>query len=516
MNNPGNDGRSRWWRISSNDDNEGDFINKQALDSNFGIIYSNAGNGKVRAYHNWDNFGPGSQGEIKDTYLIDNLGSNISALTVSPFQTQSSTLFAGNDNGALWKITNAQNPNTQTKEQIRWDEFSGSISDIEFGEDEKHIFVTFYNYGVESIFYSDDGGENWSKKEGNLPDLPVYNILQSPLDKDEVIIGTELGVWFTNNFSAENPSWNQANSGMKDVRVTDMDLRKGDNKVFISTYGLGIYSGIFQDTEPTFTMNSSTKSLEILVGEKKSFDVDYKVYNNFNEEIVFSLEGAPENSNVIYDPAKKLVVNSDGKLKVELKIDQNSDVGSYDLTLKAASTSKSRELKINLKVTSDIDNDGVLYDVDNCPNTANADQSDFDGDGIGDVCDDDVDGDGVLNSVDTCPDTPNGEQVDDYGCSITNNSNGVLYGYEDNEKSLYKVDTNDGSLTKVIELDYNIDSNLVYDSSSNHIIGSTEKDSGGSVVSLIKVDLTNNTVSYPDFQYTSSGQRITDLVIDYE
>ena len=70
MNNPGNDGRSRWWRISSNDDNEGDFINKQALDSNFGIIYSNAGSGKVRAYYNWDNFGPGSQGQIKDTYLI--------------------------------------------------------------------------------------------------------------------------------------------------------------------------------------------------------------------------------------------------------------------------------------------------------------------------------------------------------------------------------------------------------------------------------------------------------------
>jgi len=388
MNNPGDDGRSRWWRISSNDDDEGDFINKQALDSNFGIIYSNAGIGKIRAYHNWDDFAPGSQGEIKDTYLINNLGSNISALTVSPFQTQSSTLYVGNDNGALWKITNAQNPTTQTKEQIRWDEFSGSISDIEFGEDEKHIFVTFYNYGVESIFYSNDGGENWSKKEGNLPNLPVYNILQSPLDKDEVIIGTELGVWFTNNFSSENPSWNQANSGMKDVRVTDMDLRKGDNKVFISTYGLGIYSGIFQDTEPTFTMSSTTKSLEILVGEKKSFNVDYKVYNNFNEEIVFSLEGAPENSNVIYDPSKKLVANSDGKLKVELEIDQNSDVGNYSLTLKAVSTSKSRELKINLKVTSnDNDKDGILNDVDNCPNTANTDQKDFDNDEIGDVCD---------------------------------------------------------------------------------------------------------------------------------
>ena len=105
--------------------------------------------------------------------------------------------------------------------------------------------MTMYNYGVESIFYSSDGGQNWEKKEGNLPDLRVYNILQSPLDSEEVIIGTELGVWFTNNFSSNSPNWSQANAGMKDLRVTDMDLRKGDNKVFISTYGLGIFSGIF-------------------------------------------------------------------------------------------------------------------------------------------------------------------------------------------------------------------------------------------------------------------------------
>ena len=76
---------------------------------------------------------------------------------------------------------------------------------------------------MESIFYTSDGGQNWVKKEGNLPDLPVYNILQSPLDSDEVIIGTALGVWFTNNFSSDNPSWSQANAGMKDLRVTDMD-----------------------------------------------------------------------------------------------------------------------------------------------------------------------------------------------------------------------------------------------------------------------------------------------------
>ena len=38
----------------------------------------------------------------------------------------------------------------------------------------------------------------------------------------------------------------------------------------------------------------------------------------------------------------------------------------------------------------DLDSDGVLDVSDNCPNTANADQKDADGDGVGDACDDAV------------------------------------------------------------------------------------------------------------------------------
>lgn len=35
----------------------------------------------------------------------------------------------------------------------------------------------------------------------------------------------------------------------------------------------------------------------------------------------------------------------------------------------------------------DRDGDGIADDVDNCPDTANADQADSDGDGFGDLCD---------------------------------------------------------------------------------------------------------------------------------
>lgn len=54
----------------------------------------------------------------------------------------------------------------------------------------------------------------------------------------------------------------------------------------------------------------------------------------------------------------------------------------------------------------DIDGDGVCDTSDNCPTVSNINQTDFDNDGIGDVCDDDRDGDGVDNLYDGAPDDP--------------------------------------------------------------------------------------------------------------
>ena len=47
----------------------------------------------------------------------------------------------------------------------------------------------------------------------------------------------------------------------------------------------------------------------------------------------------------------------------------------------------------------DTDGDGVEDDEDNCPGTANADQADLDGDGVGDVCDSELNIEGALATV---------------------------------------------------------------------------------------------------------------------
>ena len=60
---------------------------------------------------------------------------------------------------------------------------------------------------------------------------------------------------------------------------------------------------------------------------------------------------------------------------------------------------------------ADSDRDGVADDLDNCPDDFNPDQSDIDGDGLGDACDPDDDDDGVLDIEDNCPQSANADQA---------------------------------------------------------------------------------------------------------
>ncbi|VAW18725.1 Alpha-agarase, partial [hydrothermal vent metagenome] len=226
------------YTIAENDD-DGDFINPAALDSDNNILYT-SGNNKIYRY------------TLNATSATSSTMTN-SLLTASPtaFKTSTfttTTLFVGTENGKLLKLTNANIAGSiggTVWADITGDMFYGSISCIELGETENDIMVTFHNYGITSVYYTQDGGNTWQNKEGNLPDLPVKAILMNPLNSNEVIIGTDLGVWGTSNFNDASPTWFQSQNGMKDVQVTSFDIRKSDNTVLASTYGRGMFTAKF-------------------------------------------------------------------------------------------------------------------------------------------------------------------------------------------------------------------------------------------------------------------------------
>jgi hypothetical protein len=251
----------------------GSFINPMALDSKLDILYSEYftnPNFRIRRYKNIK--GPGA---YTKAFLSNTLfNSTATALTVSPFisTTSTSTLLVGTRNGRLLKVENADNGTTTQGAAVVWTNISGSgfvgsISDVEYGNSENEIFVTMHNYNVVSVWYTADGGVTWQNKEGNFPDIPVKAVLRNPLNVDEVIIGTELGVWYTNTFNNASPTWVQSYNGMSNVKVTDLDLRN-DNVVFAATYGRGIFSGAF--TAPSLSTINFENTNSVVVSPNPS------------------------------------------------------------------------------------------------------------------------------------------------------------------------------------------------------------------------------------------------------
>ena len=189
----------------------------------------------------------------------------ITTIEVSRHTTESSTVFVGLKSGEVKKITNANVDGGYTIQPVLVDNVVGSVSDIHIGDTEDKIYVTYYNYGINNnIIYTESGfspKNDYSVKEGNFPDIPVYSILNNPYESNEVIIGTDLGVWRTTNFNAVSPNWTQSYNGMSDVAVFDMDFR-GDsadnNRVVAASYGRGLYRSSFgSNTNPPVTITDS-------------------------------------------------------------------------------------------------------------------------------------------------------------------------------------------------------------------------------------------------------------------
>ncbi|APG61027.1 thrombospondin type 3 repeat-containing protein [Christiangramia salexigens] len=89
---------------------------------------------------------------------------------------------------------------------------------------------------------------------------------------------------------------------------------------------------------------------------------------------------------------------------------------SIEITSSGDHPNNAKLLEINYCTNPDSDDDGILDNEDNCPEDYNESQSDFDGDGIGDVCDDDDDNDNIVDSLDGAPKSNTEEIINIGGC----------------------------------------------------------------------------------------------------
>jgi hypothetical protein len=102
----------------------------------------------------------------------------------------------------------------------------------------------------------------------------------------------------------------------------------------------------------------------------------------------------------------------------------------------------------------DSDGDGVTDSVDNCPNDANPEQENNDGDAQGDVCDDDDDNDGLTDTEEAAIGTnpfdadSDGDSISDYDETLFNTVAGYQSG-EDTDPN--QADTDDDGLNDNVD-----------------------------------------------------------------
>jgi hypothetical protein len=104
------------------------------------------------------------------------------------------------------------------------------------------ILVTLSNYGVNSVWLTNNGGITWENKEGDLPDIPIRWGIFNPKNDRSVLLGTELGVLLTDDISSTSVKWKSGNEKLANTRVDMLQYRSSDNQIAAATHGRGLFT----------------------------------------------------------------------------------------------------------------------------------------------------------------------------------------------------------------------------------------------------------------------------------
>ncbi|MFT6148730.1 MAG: photosystem II stability/assembly factor-like uncharacterized protein [Saprospiraceae bacterium] len=216
----------------------GAFVNPSDYDDEANILYAQTNSG---GYFRWDvsQFGGGENVTLNAS---GNLGT-VRHLKVSP--NVPNRLYLGTSAGRVIKIDDAH---TGTNKIITQSSVGGgSISSIAIEKgNENHMLTTVSNYGSVSIHESFDNGSTWQSVEGNLPDMPVRWVIFDPIDSDQAMIATEMGVWVTDNLDGNSTIWQPSFDGLPTSRVNMLEYRESDNLIVAATYGRGLFTTAYR------------------------------------------------------------------------------------------------------------------------------------------------------------------------------------------------------------------------------------------------------------------------------
>jgi hypothetical protein len=81
----------------------------------------------------------------------------------------------------------------------------------------------------------------WEDKTGNLPDMPADSIIVNPKYPNQVYVGTDIGLYVTDDITQATPTWYRLQSGLPNVMVWDLQIDRGNSTLSVWTRSRGAY-----------------------------------------------------------------------------------------------------------------------------------------------------------------------------------------------------------------------------------------------------------------------------------
>lgn len=128
-------------------------------------------------------------------------------------------------------------------------------------DDAAHLFVCVGGFtDGAKVYESTDSGDSWNNISGNLPNVPVNSIVYQNGSDDGLYVGTDLGVFYTDNTYS---NWQPFTTGLPLVQVMELEIHSATGKLRAATYGRGLWETdlfVTENAPPTasFTHSDAT------------------------------------------------------------------------------------------------------------------------------------------------------------------------------------------------------------------------------------------------------------------
>jgi photosystem II stability/assembly factor-like uncharacterized protein len=182
---------------------------------------------------------------IKSGFPLDD-GNYVASIEVA--RGNSDVIMVGHNGGQIFRTTKG----TQADVATSWTQVGAGTLPSRYNtsisidpRNAARAWVTYGGFDSGNVWFTADGGQNWTNIHNNLPVQPVYRVLPHPSRDDWLYAATETGVYTSENGGT---TWTTPDDGPAYVIVHDMTF-VGDTLV-IGTHGRGAWR---VDTVPAST-----------------------------------------------------------------------------------------------------------------------------------------------------------------------------------------------------------------------------------------------------------------------